>query len=336
MRALLCDEPGRLTLVERPEPQPAEGEVLVRIRRAGVCGTDLHIYQGKHPFLEYPRVMGHELAGEVVTAPAGSSLRPGQTVCVIPYLPCGRCVACRRGKTNCCQNLRVLGVHMDGGFCDYLAVPEANLMAVDDLSADHAAMVEFLAIGAHGLRRAGPREGDRVLVVGAGPIGMAAMVFAHLRGGRVTVVDLRADRLAFCRERLGAEATVEAGPGVEEELRRITEGDFYDLVIEATGHGGSMERSLGYVAHGGTYLLLGIVLGTIALADPELHKKEVTLAASRNATREDFDTVLAAIRSGRVPMAALATHRAPLAEVPEQFPTWLRPDAGVVKALIEI
>jgi threonine dehydrogenase-like Zn-dependent dehydrogenase len=149
---------------------------------------------------------------------------------------------------------------MDGGFCDYLAVPEANLIAVDDLSADHAAMVEFLAIGAHGLRRAGPREGDRVLVVGAGPIGMAAMVFATLRGGRVTVFDLRADWLAVCRDRLGAEATVEAGPGVEEELRRITEGDFYDLVIEATGHGGSMERSLGYVAHGGTYLLLGIVL----------------------------------------------------------------------------
>ena len=182
MKAIVCEEPGRLALVERPEPKASEGEVLVRIRRAGVCGTDFHIFRGKQPFLTYPRVIGHELAGEVVEAPAGSALSPGETVAIIPYLSCMRCIACRHGKTNCCQSIRVLGVHIDGGLCDFLAVPERNVVPVGDLSVDQAAMIEFLAISAHGVRRAALGDGDRVLVVGAGPIGMAALIFAKSRG----------------------------------------------------------------------------------------------------------------------------------------------------------
>lgn len=336
MRAILCEEPGRLTLVDRPEPRPAEGEALVRIRRAGVCGTDFHIFRGNQPFLSYPRVIGHELAGEVVEAPPGSTLRAGQTVAVIPYISCLRCVACRRGKTNCCQNIRVLGVHVDGGLCDYLAVPERNLVPAGGLSADQAAMVEFLAISAHGVRRAAPGEGDRVLVVGAGPIGIAALIFAKARGARTVALDVRADRLAFCRRELGVDETVEAGAGAPERLREITGGDFFDVVIDATGNAASMERSLGHVAHGGACVFLGIVQGDIAFSDPEFHKRETTLYASRNATREDFEAVLAAIEAGRVPTGALGTHRAPLEAVPDAFPRWMSPEEGVVKALVEI
>ena len=336
MKAIVCEEPGRLALVERPEPKAGEGEVLVRIRRAGVCGTDFHIFRGKQPFLTYPRVIGHELAGEVVEAFPGSAVTPGQTVAVIPYLSCARCVACRRGKTNCCQKIRVLGVHVDGGLCDLLAVPERNLVPVGDLSVDQAAMIEFLAISAHGVRRAAPGTGDRVLVVGAGPIGMAAVIFAKSRGAAVTALDVRADRLAFCRDQLGADETVEAGAAAGDTLERITGGAFFDLVIDATGNAASMERGFGYVAHGGAYLFLGIVQGNLTFSDPEFHKRETTLLASRNATREDFEAVLAAIRAGRVPTAALNTHRASLEELPDLFPAWMAPDAGVVKALVEI
>jgi 2-desacetyl-2-hydroxyethyl bacteriochlorophyllide A dehydrogenase len=336
MKAIVCEEPGRLALVERPEPKAGEGEVLVRIRRAGVCGTDFHIFRGKQPFLTYPRVIGHELAGEVVEAFLGSAVTPGQTVAVIPYLSCTRCVACRRGKTNCCQKIRVRGVHVDGGLCDLLAVPEMNLVPVGDLSVDQAAMIEFLAISAHGVRRAAPGTGDRVLVVGAGPIGMAAVIFAKSRGAAVTALDVRADRLAFCRDQLGADETVEASEAVADTLERITAGDFFDLVIDATGNAASMERGFGYVAHGGAYLFLGIVQGNLTFSDPEFHKRETTLLASRNATREDFEAVLAAIRAGRVPTAALNTHRASLEELPDLFPAWMAPDAGVVKALVEI
>jgi 2-desacetyl-2-hydroxyethyl bacteriochlorophyllide A dehydrogenase len=336
MKAIVCEEPGRLALVERPEPKMSEGEVLVRIRRAGVCGTDFHIFRGKQPFLTYPRVIGHELAGEVVEAPAGSALSPGETVAIIPYLSCMRCIACRHGKTNCCQSIRVLGVHIDGGLCDFLAVPERNVVPVGDLSVDQAAMIEFLAISAHGVRRAAPGTGDRVLVVGAGPIGMAAVIFAKSRGATVTALDVRADRLAFCREQLGTDETVEVGAAAGNTLERITGRDFYDLVIDATGNPASMERGFGYVAHGGAYVFLGIVQGDLTFSDPEFHKRETTLLASRNATREDFEAVLAAIRMGRVPTTALNTHRASLEELPDLFPEWMAPEAGVVKALVEI
>ena len=210
MRALQCVKPGTLVVVDRPEPAPGPGEVLVRIRRAGVCGTDLHIYEGSHPYLAYPRVIGHELSGEIAAAGPNCAIAPGQQVYVIPYLSCGRCVACRHGKTNCCQKIGVLGVHVDGGMAEYVCVPERNVVAADGVTLDQAAMVEFLAIGAHAVRRANPRKTDRILVVGAGPIGIGCMLFARLRGSAVTVLDMRQDRLDFARRRLGVEHGVTA------------------------------------------------------------------------------------------------------------------------------
>lgn len=336
MRAILCEKPGALALVERPTPQPGPGEVLVRMRRVGVCGTDFHIFQGKHPFLQYPRVIGHELSGEIAAAGEGSALRAGQPVSILPYLACGRCVACRKGRTNCCQTIQVLGVHRDGGLAEFLTVPEAYALPADGITLDQAAMIEFLSIGAHGVRRSGLTGDDRVLVAGAGPIGMAAMIFAKLRGAQVTAIDLRDDRLALCRDRLGVDATVNAREDVPARLSAMTGGDFFDVVFDATSNLASMQQGLGYVAHGGTYVLLSIVQDPIAFPDPEFHKRETTLLASRNATREDFLDVMAAMRAGRIPTDALNTHKAPLAALPEALPLWLRPESGVVKALVEL
>ena len=336
MRALECVKPGELVIAERSLPRPGPGEVLVRIRRAGVCGTDLHIFEGSHPYLEYPRVIGHELSGEIAEVGAGSRFAPGRQVYVIPYLACGECVACRRGKTNCCQKLGVLGVHIDGGMAEYVAVPDANVAPADGVSLDEAAMVEFLAIGAHAIRRAAPRAGERVLIVGAGPIGIGCSLFAKLHGGEVTVLDKRRDRLDFCRDRLGVAETIVAEGDIRERLGALTGGDFFEVVVDATGNAGSMMAGLNYVAHGGTYVLVSVVRDTIAFEDPEFHKRETTLLASRNALPEDFTEVIDAMRAGRVPTKALLTHRATLEEAPERFPVWIAPDAGVIKAMIEI
>jgi 2-desacetyl-2-hydroxyethyl bacteriochlorophyllide A dehydrogenase len=335
MRAVLCDRPGTLSLIERPEPRPAPGEALLRIRRIGVCGTDYHILGGNQPYLNYPRVMGHELGAEVVEAPAGSGLTPGMTVVVVPYLSCGTCRACRRGLPNCCRRISVLGVHQDGGMAEYLAVPVANVIPAPNLSLDQAAMVEFLAIGAHGVRRAAITPDDSVLVVGAGPIGMAALIFARARGASVTVMDLRADRLEFSRTALGAAATVTASADAAGELSALTEGEFFDVVIDATGHLPSIKRGLSFVGHGGRYTLLSIVQDDIAFPDPEFHKRETTLLASRNALPKDFAEVMRQIEAGAVPTKALATHRAPLGSAPETMPVWSTPQAGVIKAILE-
>ena len=336
MKALICDEPGRLSLISRDVPVPSEGEVLVRIRRVGICGTDFHIFQGKHPFLEYPRVMGHELSG-TVEDPAGSArLRKGDNVYIVPYLSCGKCVACRRGVTNACQNISVLGVHRDGGMSEFLCVPEQNVISAGKASLDEAAMIEFLAIGAHGVKRGGITAADRVLVVGSGPIGMSAIIFAKARGADVTVMDMREDRLAFTVASLGADRTLLADEGAEAEARRLTDGDFFDVVIDATGNAGAMQRGFGFVAHAGRYVLVSVVRQDITFSDPEFHKRETTLFASRNAQPDDFAEVVKQMEEGRVPTGALNTHRGLLADAPALFKEWLRPEAGVIKAILEV
>ena len=336
MRALQCVEPGRLDVVSRDDATRGDGDVLVQIRRIGICGTDYHIFHGNQPYLAYPRVIGHELGGEVIEVPAGSRLAAGQVVSIEPYLYCGMCHACRQGKTNCCQRLQVLGVHRDGGACDIISVPERNVVPVDGLSVDEAAMVEFLAIGAHGVRRSGAGPESRVAVVGAGPIGIAAAIFAKARGAAVSVLDVNPRRLAFCQDEVRVDRVWQVSDDIDERLAAATGGDFYDIVIDATGSPAAMQKGFGYVAHGGSYVFLSLVRSTITFDDPEFHKRETTLLGSRNATRTDFNTVLEAMRAGHVPLEALATHRAPIEDAPELIPLWSRPETGVVKALIEL
>jgi Threonine dehydrogenase and related Zn-dependent dehydrogenases len=335
MLTIICDSPGTLSTVDRPKPTRGEGEVLVRLRRVGVCGTDLHIFTGNQPYLSYPRVMGHELSGIVEEVPVASHLTPGDTVSIIPYISCGHCSACRKGRTNCCRNIGVLGVHRDGGMTEYLSLPERFVLKAEGLTVDQAAMVEFLAIGAHAVARANVQPRQKVLVVGAGPIGMAVAIFARLDGAEVTFLDGRADRLDFAATHLGASHTVLLGDGDQQTLSEITNGDFFDAVFDATGNPKAMERGFRFVGHGGTYVFVSIVSSDISFSDPEFHKRETSLLGSRNATVEDFERVIEAMRAGEVP-EALITHRMMLAEVPERFAGLTDPAAGVVKAMIEI
>lgn len=335
MLTIICDEPGKLSAIDRPKPVRGQSEVLVKLRRIGVCGTDLHIFTGNQPYLSYPRVMGHELAATVEEAPAGSRLSPGDTVSIIPYISCGRCSACLKGKTNCCRNIGVLGVHRDGGMTEYLSLPEEFVLKAEGLSLDQAAMVEFLAIGAHAVTRARVETGQKVLVVGAGPIGLSVAIFAQLDGGDVTIIDGRADRLEFASRHLGISSTVTLGASDAEQLSAVTDGDFFDVVFDATGNPKAMERGFGFVGHGGTYVLVSIVSSDISFSDPEFHKRETSLLGSRNATPADFERVMQAMRAGQVP-DALITHRMALSEVPERFAGLTDPSAGVVKALVEV
>ncbi|MCX7279798.1 MAG: zinc-binding alcohol dehydrogenase family protein [Burkholderiales bacterium] len=336
MLTVICDTPGTLRAEQRERPVRAEGEVLVRVRRVGVCGTDLHIYTGNQPFLQYPRVMGHELSGEIEEATPGGRLAVGDVVYVMPYLSCGKCIACRNGKTNCCVNIQVLGVHRDGAFTEYLSLPEAFVHKANGVTLDQAAMIEFLAIGAHAVRRGDVQAGQRVLVVGAGPIGMAAMVFARMRGATVTAMDSRQDRLDFCQRELGVAGTVALAEGDEAQLSAATQGEFFDLVFDATGNPKAIERGFQFVAHGGKYVLISVVRDTITCSVPEFHKRETTLLGSRNATAEDFEIVIQAMRDGKVPTAALNTHKLKLADVPTDFAQLLDPAQRVVKAIVEV
>jgi 2-desacetyl-2-hydroxyethyl bacteriochlorophyllide A dehydrogenase len=321
---LVCVEPGRLRLEARPAPDRAPGEALVRPLRVGICGTDYHIFEGSHPFLQYPRVMGHELAVEVVETPEGSGLVTGEVCVVNPYLACGECRACRGGKPNCCARLAVLGVHQDGGMTGLMSLPAASLLRAPGLTADQCAAVEFLAIGAHAVRRGAVTARDRALVVGAGPIGLGTALFARLSGAEVVLFDLDAARA----EAVAAIAGVTALPVGSRP------GEDFDIVFDATGNARSMERGFDLAIHGGRYVLVSVVNEPITFQDPDFHRKELTLLASRNATREDFDRVLAAMRGGEVAIERLITHRTRLADAVRDIPRWAGDKSGLIKAVI--
>ena len=336
MKAIVCRQPGELVLEERPEPKLGESEVLVRIRRIGICGTDYHIFEGSHPYLKYPRIIGHEFSGEVLEAPAASALKPGETVVINPYVACGSCIACRKGRPNCCVQISVLGVHKDGAMCERIAVPESNLYPAGRLSVDQAASCEFLAIGAHAVARSALSPGARTLVIGAGPIGLGAALFAGIAGGTVTIMDRDPERLAFALDAGIAGLAIEAGERSPGLIADATGGEGFDFVFDATGNRASMEAAFRPVAHGGTLVLVSVVNETITFSDPEFHKREMTVMGSRNATLGDFQRVIGAIEQGKVPLDRLLTHRTSLAGVITDLPRWAREKRGLVKALVEV
>lgn len=338
MRALVCRAPGELALEHRPDPgTPTPGWVRLRVGHVGICGTDYHIFEGKHPFLAYPRVMGHEVSGRVVETGDGvSGLTPGDAVVVNPYLSCGRCIACRGGKPNCCVRIEVLGVHRDGAMCDEIAMPAQNLYPAAGLSLEQAAAVEFLAIGAHAVRRADAAPGSRALVVGAGPIGLGTALFARMASLDVTLLDRSAERLSFADRALALPGIDASGADPRAAIAAATDGDGFDTVFDATGSAASIEAAFAHVAHGGTLVLVSVVRDDIRFSDPEFHKREMTLVGSRNATRQDFDQVVGAIREGRVPLDRLVTHRTTLDGAAKDIARWSRHKDGLVKAVIAV
>jgi 2-desacetyl-2-hydroxyethyl bacteriochlorophyllide A dehydrogenase len=335
MKVLVCTEPGNLSYTIKETPQLQPGYTLLKIKRIGICGTDLHAFDGTQPYFTYPRVLGHELAAEVVEG--DNEFKAGELVTVIPYINCGKCLACRSGKTNCCSSIQVLGVHTDGGMAEYIQVPTRLLLHSQGLSLDELALVEPLAIGAHGVRRAEIKKDEYVLVIGAGPIGLGAMEFARIAGGKIIALDINPQRLAFCKEKLKVDHVINAlTADVMARLQEITGGDMPGVVIDATGSQKAINNAFQYMAHGARFVLIGLQKGEISFGHPEFHKREATLMSSRNATREDFDQVISSMKNKLVDPGNYITHRVNFDDVATQFKSWLDPENGVIKCMVSI
>jgi 2-desacetyl-2-hydroxyethyl bacteriochlorophyllide A dehydrogenase len=301
----------------------------------GICGTDLHAYQGTQPYFNYPRILGHELAADIVETNGDDELKEGSAVSVIPYFNCGNCIACRNNMPNCCINIKVCGVHTDGGMVDYLSVPSYSIIQATDLDYDSLSLLEPLSIAAHGIRRAGVRPGEFVLVIGAGPIGLATMLFASVAGAKVIAMDVVESRLRFA-EKLNIKHTINASSKtVTEQLLDITNGDMPTVVIDATGNLRAINNALAYLAHSGRYVLIGLQKEAISFSHPEFHKREATLMSSRNATRADFNHVIDCIKRRLIDPSVFITHRTNFENVKNVFESWLDPANGVIKAIVE-
>lgn len=336
MRCIVLERPGKFRLADAPEPgHPPPGHARVRVRGVGICGTDMHAFRGRQPFFTYPRILGHELGVEVVEAGENDrGIREGDRCAVEPYLECGHCIACRRGRTNCCAELRVLGVHTDGGMQESIILPVEKLHRSNDLALEQLALVETLGIGAHAVDRGRVESGENVLVLGAGPIGLAVIQFATLAGARVTVAEAREDRLAFCRDHFPIRRGIQSVESAE-RLDELLGGELPTAVFDATGHRDSMLAAFRYLAQGGRLIFVGLFQGEVTFDDPEFHRRELTLLSSRNSRAADFRRVIRRIEEGQVDTRPWITHRAFPDGFIAQFERWLEPGAGVVKALLE-
>ena len=249
MKALVCTTPHKFDYIVAPMLVAGEGETLLKIERIGICGTDLHAYEGTQPYFNYPRILGHELAATIVETKA-VGFTAGDKVTIIPYMHCGQCIACKTGKHNCCVNMKVFGVHIDGGMREFVTVPDIALVKCGGLSLDELALVEPLAIGAHAVKRANIAPNEFVLVMGAGPIGIGIAAFAKIAGAQVIMVDVNDNRLAFCKNLLDIEHTINPlTQNVVDVCNLITNNDMPTVVMDATGNLNAINNAFAYFAH---------------------------------------------------------------------------------------
>ncbi|HEX5152165.1 MAG TPA: zinc-binding alcohol dehydrogenase family protein [Parafilimonas sp.] len=335
MRSLSCTRPGTFNYIDGSMPIKTPGHSILQLKRVGICGTDLHAYEGTQPYFEYPRILGHEVSAIIKETENNSGFTVGEAVTILPYFNCGHCIACRNNKPNCCVHIKVFGVHIDGGMREFIVVPDDKLLKNGGLDLDALALIEPLSIGAHAISRARVMKGEFVLIVGAGPIGLGIMELARIDGAEVIAMDMNEDRLQFCGQQLHIAHTINpAKDEVLQRLKEITHNDMPTVIFDATGNLKAIDNGINYLAHGGRYVLVGLQKEAMSFSHPEFHKRETTLMSSRNATKDDFLYVIDAFKKGLVKPENFITHRTAFTEVPENFSSWLDPKNKVIKAMV--
>lgn len=333
MKYIVCQEPHNFILKEKGAPTRKEGEALLKVHRVGICGTDLHAYGGNQAFFKYPRILGHELAAEILEIEENDKqLKKGDYVIIMPYVSCGSCIACRQGKTNCCSNIKVLGVHIDGGMQEIISVRTDLLLPAKNLSLNEMAIVEPLAIGAHAIRRAGVKKGETIVVIGSGPIGIGLMKLAQIIGAKVIALDVNNGRLQYVRNEIRVAYAFNVMDDPRERIAEITQGDMATAVFDATGSRIALESGITYMSHGGRFVLVGLSKGELTYDHPQIHAKETTLMCSRNAALEDFIFVIEHIKE--FPTDSFVTHEVHFTHMIASFDSWLKPETGVLKAMV--
>jgi len=330
MKTVTLEQPGRFAFGNTARPgAPGPDEALVRVLTVGICGTDLHAFEGTQPFFNYPRILGHELAVEVLATGDGvSGIAPGDRCAVNPYVTCGECAACLRGRTNCCARMCVVGVHVDGGMRDVMLLPAKQLYKISKLPTAQIPLVETLGVGLHAVERSAAEAGDRAVVVGAGPIGLSVIEFLRVAGADVGVVEKMSERLDFAVRHHGLKRYYRSHEEARQEDPSL-------LVFDCTGDRGSMEKAIHLLQQGGKLVFVGIVNDQISLFDPDLHRREATIFASRNSTPAEHHRVLDLMESGKVDVSGWPTESARPETMSDRFPTWLRREAGIVKAIVD-
>ncbi len=338
MKTLVIEQPGQVGYGEKARPVPAPGEVLLRVRRLGFCGTDLSTFRGGNPLVTYPRVPGHEVAAviEAVTAGVPAALAPGREVTVMPYTACGRCTSCRAGRANACRHNQTLGVQQEGACTEFIALPWEKVVAAP-LAARELALVEPLAVGFHAAGRGRVAAGDTVVVFGCGMIGLGAIAAAGLqRGATVIAVDLEDGKLALARRAGAAHVVNSRTEPLHERLLALTGGHGPDVAIEAVGAPATFQAAVDEVSFAGRVVYIGYAKAPVSYETRHFVQKELDILGSRNATPEDFQDVIGLLRGGRYPAAETVTQTVPFSAAAQALRDWAENPGIVTKIHVEL
>ncbi|MBO4400108.1 MAG: zinc-binding alcohol dehydrogenase family protein [Lachnospiraceae bacterium] len=337
MKTVLINEPFQIAVTETEMPVPKAGEALLKVLYGGICGADVASYTGNQPFTTYPRIPGHEFSAEIVSVPANDrDLKPGDIVTANPYFNCGSCYSCRRGFVNCCTDNQTMGVQRDGAFREYITMPVERIYNGQGLSAKELALVEPFTISYHALHRAPVKPGDSVLIVGAGPIGLFALIAAKAQGARVYVADILPGRLEKALH-FGADGVINSKEtNIQEETMRITEGNGFDVCVEACGQSVTFLSCIDCVAFAGNIILIGNGKKETTFLHSILLKKELNVFGSRNSYAKDFRAVINLIASGTVPVLDMVSDIYPVSRADEAFKALANNDGSLAKVLIRI
>ena len=335
MKAIVLEEPGRAAVKDVEEPRAVEGEVLLKVRMVGLCGSDLNSYRGRNPLVSYPRIPGHEISATVVDAGSHREWPAGTQVTLSPYAACGQCAACKRGRPNACRNNQTLGVQCDGALTELIRVPAAKLFCAS-LSLKELCMVEPLTVGFHAVGRGRVTAEDTVAVIGCGGVGLGAVAGAAFRGARVIGVDLDDAKLETARK-AGAAETVNSKTGdMHAQLMEKTDGRGPDVVIEAIGTPATYRAAVEEVAYAGRVVYIGWAKEEVTYETRPFVHKELDILGSRNAVAEDFRAVIGMLEAKRFPVEAAVTHTVALEETPRILEEWSLEPARFTKIMVEV
>ena len=337
MKALQISAPAEISLIDLPVPEPASGEVRIKLRRAGYCGTDLSTFRGANPLVTYPRVPGHELSGMIDAIGPGTldSPAPGTAVLILPYTSCGACSACRQNRPNCCRHNQTLGVQREGGMAEYLCVPVEKVLTAAGLDFAELALVEPLTVGFHAVARGRVTASDTVAVLGCGAIGLGVVAGAAARGARVIAVDLDSKKLAVARAAGAVETIDTSHERLAERLRALTGDHGPEVIVEAIGLPQTFRAAVEEVGFAGRVVYIGYAKSPVEYETKLFVQKELDVLGSRNALREDFAAVIAHLTAKRFPVAATITRVVSLDDAPDAMRAWAAQPSAFTKIQIE-
>jgi len=336
IKAISIAKPGEICIVKKDMPILHDGEALLKIEYCGICGSDIATYKGDQPFSSYPRIPGHEFSARIIEIKdKNSNFKEGMLVTAVPYLSCKKCYPCHNGKTNCCEDIKVMGVHIDGTFTEYVTVPVESLVDGRNLSPKILAAVEPYAIGHHAIKRGEVKKGENVLIIGAGPIGIVAMISAKLRGAKVHIADMLNERLQIAKS-LGADTIINSkNENLTQRVKELTDGRGMDACVEAVGMPETFLSCIDQVCFGGKLILVGNGKRETTFVHSVLLKKEITVYSSRNSRMEDFIEVIDLFVNNKVDIEKLITTMYDFDYAVDAFNALTHNDGSMAKVMIK-